>query len=363
MKIMKNKLLGVLLFFVMLTSFSGCGQTTYINKELSPPDGVSELNVSISDVYGDAGAIVTVISDDGDFETAQNLNDIFGKRNIKCTVAGVVDLVEPHLDQWHILLDNGAINLVSHSYDHIKMSEDSEISKDAEKLEHEISDADKWFESNFGNEQIAFVCPENTMCKNGYKILEKNDFWAVRRGSRGYNPLSPKEGQDAGNWFNLKVQGICDNNVDTSVRNEWIDIAVNDKVWLIEMWHNVKTTEDNSYQTILLPDAEEHLDYVADKSEKNEIWVATYDEAVKYIREKQNINVTAYINGNKLHVYAALTDPEMSYYTFNQPLTLHIELPSGTSAYQKEFCSDDGDLVLDVIPGAERVIEIKQTLK
>lgn len=97
--------------------------------------------------------------------------------------------------------------------------------------------------------------------------------------------------------------------MDLSVRNGWIDTAIADKTWLIEMWHNVMPEDDGGYQSILVKDAEEHLDYVAEKAASNEIWVATYTEAVKYIREKQNISVKAYIDGDELHVFAAKKIP------------------------------------------------------
>ncbi len=261
-----------------------------------------------------------------------------------------MSIVEPHKNEWDELLKHGNIDLVSHSYNHIRMEDGTEISGDVEALEHEILDADKWYEDWLGYEQIVFVCPENQMCEEGYRILGENNFWSVRKGHRGYNPLSPEEGTDYGQWSNLMVQGICDDGVDLTVRNSWIDTAVEDKTWLIEMWHNVVSEDDGGYQSLLVKDAEEHLDYIVEKTTLNDIWVATYSEAVKYIREKQNVNIEAYIEDDELHVYAELVNPDMSYDTFNQPLTVLVELPEG-------YLIEENNLV-NVVPGEETVIKL-----
>ena len=364
-KIGKKTIAFVLAMTVALGGIlSGCGYEDFLLKEKpSLPEGAIKLDASIEEVYGNADAIVTIISDDGIYDSCVNLDRIFGERNLRCTVAGVVGFVEPHQDEWNELLRNETIDLVSHSYHHVKMSEDSYIAKNIEDLTCEIVDADQWYEDWLDYEQIGFVCPENQMCENGYKIIGKNDFWAVRRGNRGYNSLSPEEGTQDGQWFNLKVQGICDDGADTQVRNHWVDTAINDKAWLIEMWHNVMPEDDGGYQTILIPDAEEHLDYVAQKAAADEIWVATYDEAVKYIRERQNSRLNAYISGDELFVSAELTNQKMSYETFNQPLTVSVVLPDGYLVSAAENMKQINNVLsLDLIPGEQAIIPVTPAL-
>lgn len=377
-KIKKTAVVFLIVGGEILSGLAGCGQKEDVYKEFSNPDNIIEefknpddiieefsnnseevikLNAQVADVYGDAEAIVTIISDDGFYASGENLNKIFRERGLKCTVAGAIRIVEPELDSWKTLLEDGTINLVSHSYNHIRMEDGTAISQDTDALKHEIVDADRWYEDTFGEEQIVFVCPENQMCELGYEILGDNSFWAVRKGKRGYNSLSPEEGTEAGQWFNLMVQGVNDDGVDISVRNNWVDTAIDDRVWLIEMWHNVMPEDDGGYQTILIPEAEEHLDYIKVKSEGNAIWVATFDEAVKYIREKQNVEITAYIDGNKLYVYAEFMDDEISYSTFNQPLTVYVDIPDGWTVEQTdEIKQSDGRLMLDVVPGEEQAI-------
>lgn len=362
MKLGKKEIAFVFAMAVMTGGciLAGCGFNGCFKKEGSAlPEGAIKLEARVEEVYGNADGIVTIISDDGIYDSCVNLDRICGKRNLRCTVAGVVEFVENHQDEWNELLRHGAIELVSHSYHHVKMSEDSFIAKDLDDLTFEIVGADQWYEDWLGYEQIGFVCPENQMCKNGYKILGGNGFWAVRRGDRGLNSLSPEEGTQEGQWFNLKVQGICDEGADAQVRNHWVDTAIKDKAWLIEMWHNVMPEDDGKYQTILISDAEEHLDYVTQKAEANEIWVATYDEAIKYIREKQNSRLNAYISGDELFVSVELTNRKMSYETFNQPLTVSVVLPEGYTVGEAESVTQvDNVLSLDLLPGEQVVISV-----
>ena len=137
---------------------SGCGYDGALLKEkYFLPEGAIQLDASVEEVYGSADAIVTVISDDGIYDSCVNLDQIFGERNLRCTVAGVVGFVEPHQDEWNELLRHGTIDLVSHSYHHVKMSENSYIAQNIEDLTCEIVDADRWYEDWLGYEQISFV--------------------------------------------------------------------------------------------------------------------------------------------------------------------------------------------------------------
>ncbi len=363
MKIIRKSTLIILAVGTIISTLAACGEVKTISEKEtnSVPKDAEAVPAIICDVYGDADAIVTVISDDGFYESGVNIDRIFGERNLKCTVAGAIYIVEPHKDEWEELLTHGTIDLVSHSYNHIRMEDGRPIAEDVDALIHEIVDADRWYEDWLGTEQIVFVCPENQMCEMGYKLLEGNDFWAVRKGHRGYNPLSPEDGTEHGQWLSLMVQGICDEGTDTQVRNEWIDTAISDGVWLIEMWHNVMPEDDGGYQTLLESEAEEHLDYVAEKASENRIWVATFDEAVKYIRERQNSNINAYLDGDTLCVSVSLTNGDMSAETFNQALTVSVELPDGYIMNENDDAEIENNiLTMNVIPGETKTVKLNR---
>lgn len=367
MKINKMRFHALMLLICMVGCINGCATETTSKAEindmvaLSVPQGATEVPSDIADTYKDTKAIVTIISDDGVYESCKNLNSIFRERGLKCTVAGAITNIEPYKEDWNELLKDGTIDLVSHSFNHIRMEDGSEIAEDEMALKHEIIDADKWYEDWLGYEHITFVCPENQMCENGYRILDENDFWAVRRGHRGFNSLSPEDGTEYGQWSNLMVQGICDEGVNLAVRNGWVDTAIEDNSWLIEMWHNVMHENDGGYQTILMTDAEEHIDFLAEKAQKGDVWVATFTEAVKYIREKQNAHIVAYIEGNELHIISEFTDENMSYSTFTHPLTIFITLPEKISITDSACTMlNDTKVMLDIVPGEQVTLTIQE---
>ena len=355
----RKKSFGVLILVIMTCFMCGCSKNAVNNATFEIPEGAVELEAWITDVKGDAEAIVTIISDDGFYVSGLNLNVILGKRNLKGTIAGAITFVDPHLNDWKKIIAEGNLEMVSHSYDHVRMDEESDYSNDKSALKHEIMDADKWFENQFGMKQIVFVCPENQMCDLGYEVLMEGDFWAVRRGDRGYNSLTPEEGTSPGQWFNLMVQGICDDGVDLDVRNHWIDTAIEENKWLIEMWHNVTWSQDGFYQTILVPEAEEHLDYVAEKASEKLIWNAKFSEAVKYLREKQNAKLRAYLDGDDLRLFVEFVDPKMNFQTFDQPLTVKVILPDGRNAGKLAEVQDQV-LMTEVVPGKETVIRLNR---
>ena len=90
-------------------------------------------------------------------------------------------------------------------------------------------------------------------------------------------------------------------------------------------------------------------------SDNGHIWVATFDEAVKYLREKQNIKLYTYILDGKIYLYAELSDDRMSYETFDQPLTLIITIPDD---YYPEGLSSDNHMKIDIVPGNEYVFDV-----
>ena len=338
----------IILLFLMACS---CESADKSSADYVIPDGALVCEAYVADVYGGADAIVTIISDDGFYDSGCNLNELLVERDLRGTVAGAIKYVKPNIEGWNDILDDGHLELVNHSYNHIRMEDGRLISYNYFALFHEIVDSDRWYEDTFGDEQIVFVCPENTMCRLGYSILEQNDFWAVRRGSRGYNSLSPEDGTEPGQWLNLMVQGICDDGVDTDTRNCWVDESVSQHLWLIEMWHNVMYDDDGFYQTINVSEAADHLDYIELVENSGVIWNATFTEAVKYIREAQNSEVTAYIIDDSLHVFVSLTNENMQYDTFDQPLTVCILL-------EGEY-SNDELIVIDVVPGQEEIIYLQ----
>ncbi len=302
------------------------------------------LDISVADAFGNRKSIVTIISDDGYYDSGLNLDALLEKHKMTATVAGAVSIVSKSEPEWLELLGRGRIHMVSHSKWHVRMEEGSEISGNEEELRDEIVGASEYYVDFLGEKPICFVCPENAMCELGYKILSEDGYIAVRRGDRGLNPISPEEGVEPGNWHNLRTRGILDVET-TEERNAWVDDAINEKAWLIEMWHNVKPEDDGMYQTVLTEDADSHMSYIQKKSDEGDIWVTDFETATKYIYEKQHTEVAAACSkdGN-ISVICKMTEDVNDKGRFDVPITVSVKL-SEDAEKDAVYVDENGDKI------------------
>ncbi len=328
-----------------------------VDESIEIPDGAIELKCEVAPVFNNRKGIVTIISDDGYFKSVKLLNELLSYYDLKCSVAGIIRWVRKNEKQWKDILAKGNIELINHSFDHIKMSEDSRIAKDLLMLEREISDSFIYLNKKFNIPSICFVCPENQMCSNGYDILKKNGVFAVRKGDRGLNSLSPNVGYNSGDWYNLKTFGIMDSDCSTKIRNSWVDNAINEKKWLIEMWHNVSINSDKYYQTILIGDAKEHLKYIKEKNDSGEIWVANFSEATKYLYECKESKAKAYYYKNHIYIKVIINSDILNQHFFNHPLSIIVntsDLPEDV----KELIKSN-QIIKNVFPGELLEFKVK----
>lgn len=330
------------------------------DNKINVPDKSTRIISEIAEVYNNKKAILTIISDDGDYQTGINLKRLTDKYGIPISVAGTVNKIALHKKFWINAVKPNMFECINHSYNHKKMAEGTSISENYSKLFHEIIHSKRYYERIFRTKSISFVCPENYMCSLGYKIISENSIYAVARGNmpRDFNSLSPEKGILPGQWYNLNRVGINDNaDVAKRDRKQWVDDVIREKKWLIEMWHNVKSEDDGAFQTIIIEEAEEHLDYVA---KQNELWVALFSDAVKYIYEKQNSIITSYLYNGFLYVFVELINLPID--TFDQELTVLIDCSSPSfddSSLNFHCYSGKRTLLLNVIPNHLYQIEIK----
>ncbi len=163
-----------------------------------------------------------------------------------------------------------------------------------------------------------------------------------------------------GQWLNLKKIGIGDVST-TSERNEWIDYVADNGVWLIEMWHNISRNPDDGYQPIPPNSAKEHLKYIAMRRSKNDIWVASFNEAVSYLYQSKNISVRARKSGKKsITISLTKLDDNLPWRDFNSELSLKLYLPekwkkvkiiSKNATITKQYdCQENRVVILSVKP-------------
>lgn len=160
----------------------------------------------------------------------------------------------------------------------------------------------------------------------------------MRTGNRGLNNLEMTE-ED---FFDIKVQGVVgsvenyqkiDRPYDgetVETMNAWLDEAVSENKWLVEMWHSVcwegigddgkpAYLSDGGYRPIRANIGEAHMAYAGKLQEEGKIWVAPMGEAMKYIRERQSSTLIDTATRTS-RVISLTHDLDKKY--FSDPLTL-----------------------------------------
>ena len=107
-----------------------------------------------------------------------------------------------------------------------------------------------------------------------------------------------------------------------SLMKSWVDTTYSSKdVWLVLVFHGIDSL---GWEPTPIPKLEEYFTYI--KSKEDKIWVATFGDVTRYIREREHATVKSIEKEGKIIV--SLTHPlEKSQYDL--PLTLKTYVPDG----------------------------------
>lgn len=100
----------------------------------------------------------------------------------------------------------------------------------------------------------------------------------------------------------------------------WVDtVAANDNNWLVLVFHGV---DGIGYEALPHELLDEYFQYI--KSKEENLWVATFADATKYMRERMNANVAVNEGSGKINITLSHTLDKTMY---NIPLTLKSYVP------------------------------------
>ena len=106
------------------------------------------------------------------------------------------------------------------------------------------------------------------------------------------------------------------------VMKSWIDTAsANSNIWLVLVFHGVDGIGWEALPGELL---DEYFHYI--KSKNDDLWIATFGDVSKYIRERMNATLKSAMNGGKITVKLTHSLDSVMY---NLPLTLKTYVSSG----------------------------------
>lgn len=102
----------------------------------------------------------------------------------------------------------------------------------------------------------------------------------------------------------------------------WVDtVAAHDNNWLVLVFHGV---DGKGWEALPGELLQEYFNYIKQKEDK--VWIATFADATKYIRERMHAKADAKTRGNKITVQLTHTLEKMMY---DLPLTLRTYVPAG----------------------------------
>ena len=325
-----------------------------------------------------AKGVLTLTYDDGIYSTGVWVNQMNKKYGLKGSF-----MLVPHwgdedryqdfgyaagsISKWKALFAEGTLEPESHSMTHDMLPSDSfwndttKLTCYQEKYRYELVQSKAVIEETFGTPCLCYAPANNTLSVkslksdgNGNLVKDSNGnyvvvsdggaekvacqtFYAIRRGNRiTVQTLNPPMGVNPGAWHNLAIKAFKnDDSKEMSVRKGWIDAAVQNGTWLIIMCHGIKGEGASDDGDLITSEAEEFYAHASTYVKSGDLWCATFGEATKYIRERQNTTVTERYDEENKVVYVDMkinrTTKDGMYLTenvFNYPLTVEVRVPT-----------------------------------
>ncbi|MDH5382591.1 MAG: polysaccharide deacetylase family protein, partial [Cyclobacteriaceae bacterium] len=141
----------------------------------------------------------------------------------------------------------------------------------------------------------------------------------------------------------------------------WVDTAmVHDNIWLVLVFHGV---EGIGWEPRTAAELEEYFSYMKDREEN--LWVATFAEVTKYLRERKGTVVKSEIKEESIVIH---TEHSLDTKWYNVPLTfktyvpadwdkVHIKLPGGEEIEKATEKDEKGSYVIyNGVPGAGEIV-------
>ena len=124
----------------------------------------------------------------------------------------------------------------------------------------------------------------------------------------------------------------------------WVDTCiVNDNIWLVLVFHGI---DGIGWESKTGAELEEYFSYMNEK--EVHLWIATFADVTKYIRERKNAEVTSISQGKSIVINVSSSlDPAV----YNVPITLKTYVPSSWKGVT---------FSTDVIQEKQQGIKIKQ---
>jgi hypothetical protein len=108
--------------------------------------------------------------------------------------------------------------------------------------------------------------------------------------------------------------------ISMEVMKSWVDTCLaHDNIWFVLVFHGIQGI---GYEPRTGAEMEEYFNYIHDRHAQ--LWIATFGDVTKYIRERKNNTITSEIRADSIAVnISSSLDPEV----YNLPLTVKTYVP------------------------------------
>lgn len=241
--------------------------------------------MKIATYYNNAKSAYSFVFDDGCYREStldayENLKEVYEKtgQKIKITSAQTVGFLhEWIIKMWKDLINEGYFDICGHSIDHC-LCYNGET--DPEKLHKDAKETKEKLEKIYGTPVIAYVTPGGGSTQDGWDIL-KEYYYSNRNGNDRINDTYNMNLYDVGTFttrFVYDLQPYIDN----------IDKTISEGGWTVQMNHWLSKKEQDTHHAQKYETFLPECMYLAEQANKNNIWLCSYNDMVKYIYLRDN---------------------------------------------------------------------------
>lgn len=310
--------------------------------------------ISIAKIKDNCEGAYTLSVDDGNAYTAKFLDQELRANNMTASMVLVPGWIgiEDTIMTWEeaqtlVNCDDTVWSVVNHTMNHVSSFESS---KDEALIESEINGSRALLKEKFPNQRIlSIVTPGGAKSDLIAKAVKSQHLgW---RGTGGGNMAIPENMED---FYSIKCNPVgVYYNTTLEQMNSWIDNAIANGQWCVEMWHGVDDDQSSWGGNIAGDIAKSHISYAAEKMNAGKLWVTSMDDMIVYTAQRLNAKVEFVSNDGNVIKFKLISD--LTGKDYETELTVNIALPEGWSDAETsvdgqtvDYVTADGVLTVNV---------------
>ncbi len=237
-------------------------------------------------------------------------------KDLSMEMAQEEGLTWPYLKE---VAENG-YEIASHTVTHAHLA-----ILDTANMGYELRKSKEEIRTNLGDKytfsaEIPFGVEDPRVMKNGFPVYEalRNsmpDSW-MKEINRGYKDKPGKSDKEYVQWQRGPLSKTS-----VALMKSWVDTSLaHSNIWLVLVIHGI---DDVGWEPISHENLQEYFSYI--KNREDNIWIATFGDVARYVRERMHAQVNSGIKNNKIAIHLTQTLDNQLY---NEPLTLKTYIPS-----------------------------------